>query len=81
MPQPHKIVTFLNTEPTLCENVLAPCMCVDIHFWSPASLFCNPADFCFAHQTADPITSVFFLDDDVTQWAFHGLPILKQVLL
>lgn len=44
--------------------------------WSPASLFGDPADFCPAHQTADPITTVFFLDDDVTPRTFHGLSIL-----
>lgn len=49
---------------------------VAISIWSPASLFGDPADFCLAHQTADPVTAIFLLDDDVTPWTFHGLPIL-----
>lgn len=54
--------------------------CVAAAIRSPASLFGDPADFCLAHQTANPITAVFFLDDDVTPWTFHGLPILQQAL-
>lgn len=54
--------------------------CVTAAIWSPASLFGDPADFCLAHQTADPITAVFLLNDDVTPWTFHGLPVLQQAL-
>lgn len=54
--------------------------CVAPAIWAPASLFGDPTDFCLAHQTADPITAVFFLDDDVTPRTLHGLPVLQQAL-
>lgn len=44
--------------------------------WAPACLFGDPADLCLAHQTADPVAAVFFLDNDVTPWTLHGLPVL-----
>lgn len=53
---------------------------VTVAIWAPSSLFSDPTDFCSAHQAADPVTSIFFLDNDVTPWAFHGFPILQQAL-
>lgn len=46
------------------------------YIWTPSSLFSDPADFCPAHDTADPVTAIFLLDDDPTLWAFHGFAIL-----
>lgn len=50
------------------------------YVWTPSSLFSDPADFCPAHDTADPVTAIFLLDDDPTLWAFHGFTILQQPL-
>lgn len=46
------------------------------YLWSPPRLLGHPADFRLAHQTAEPITTILLLDDDVTTWTFHGLSIL-----
>lgn len=46
------------------------------YIWAPARLLGHPADFRLAHQTAEPITTILLLDDDVTTWTFHGLSIL-----
>lgn len=54
--------------------------CVATAIWSPASLFGDPADFRLAHQAADPVAAVFLLDDDVTPWTLHGLPVLQHTL-
>lgn len=50
---------------------------VTVTVWPPASLFGDPADFRLAHQAAKPVTAVFFLDNDVTAWTFHGFSILQ----
>lgn len=47
---------------------------------SPSGLFSHPADLGLAHQTADPVTAVFLLDDHLTFGTVHCLAIVQELL-
>lgn len=50
------------------------------YLWSPTRSFRGPADLCPAHGAPYPVTAIFFLDNNLTLGAVHGLAILNQLL-
>ena len=50
------------------------------YIWAPASLLRDPADFCFTHQAAEPITATFLLNVDITSGTLHGFSVLQHFL-
>lgn len=62
------------------DSTSATTRCVSGTLWSPSGLFSHPADLGLTHQTRDPVTAVFLLDDHLTFWTVHRLAVLKELI-